>query len=49
MKEQCDKKGFFIKVDEDLKRKFNIACIENNTNMSEVIKDFMQNYIDEEN
>lgn len=37
--------GFYIKIDEELKRKFNIKCLENGTNMSEVVKDYMKKYI----
>lgn len=37
--------GFYIKVDEELKRQFNIRCLENGTNMSEVVKDYMKKYI----
>lgn len=37
--------GFYIKVDEELKRKFNIKCLENGTSMSEVVKDYMKKYI----
>lgn len=39
--------GLYIKIDEDLKRQFNIKCLENGTNMSKVIKDCMVQYINE--
>lgn len=38
--------GLYIKIDEDLKRQFNMKCLENGTNMSTVIKDYMGKYID---
>ncbi len=38
-------KGFYIKISEDLKRDFNIKCLENGTNMSTVIKEYMEKYI----
>lgn len=39
--------GFYIKVDEELKRQFNIKCLEKGTNMSEVVKDCMKKYIND--
>lgn len=41
--------GFYIKVDEELKRQFNIKCLENGTNMSTVVKDYMTEYISAKN
>lgn len=38
--------GFYMKIDEELKRKFNIKCLENGTNMSEVVKEYMRQYIE---
>lgn len=37
--------GFYIKIEEDLKRQFNLKCLENGTNMSEVVKDYMKKYV----
>lgn len=37
--------GFYIKIDKELKRKFSIKCLENKCNMSEVIKNYMKQYI----
>lgn len=41
--------GFYIKMDEDLKRQFNLKCIENGTNMSTVVKDYIMKYVDVKN
>lgn len=37
--------GFYIKIDEELKKQFNLKCIENGTNMSKVVKDYIIQYI----
>ena len=37
--------SIIFKIDKDLKKEFNIECIKNNTNMSEVIVDFIKNYV----
>lgn len=37
--------GFYIKIDEELKKQFNVKCIENGTNMSTVVKDYIIQYI----
>ena len=37
--------GFYIKIDEELKKKFNIKCLENGTNMPEAVKDYMKKYV----
>lgn len=37
--------GLYIKIDKDLKRDFNIKCLEKGSNMSEVIKDYMKEFI----
>lgn len=39
--------GFYIRIDEELKRKFNIKCLENGLNMSEVIKEYIKQYIEQ--
>ena len=42
-KYQCN--GFYMKIDDELKKKFNIKCLENGRTMAEVIKESMENYI----
>lgn len=37
--------AIFMNIDRDLKKEFNIECIKNNTNMSEVIVDFIKKYV----
>lgn len=37
--------AIFMNIDKDLKKEFNIKCIKNNTNMSEVIVDFIRKYV----
>ena len=37
--------AIYMNIDKDLKKEFNIKCIENNTNMSEAIVDFIKEYI----
>lgn len=44
-KESYTGNGFYMKIDEELKRQFNIKCLENGTNMSEVVKNYMKKYI----
>jgi hypothetical protein len=39
--------GFYIKINPELKKQFNIKCLENNTNMSVEVKKFMEEYIKE--
>lgn len=41
--------GFYIKIDEELKRQFNVRCIENGTNMSAVVKDYITQYLEIKN
>lgn len=38
--------AFYMKINSELKRDFNIKCLQNNTSMSVVIKDFMKEYIE---
>ena len=44
-KKKKNDSGFYIKIDKELKRKFSIKCLENKCNMSEVIKNYMKQYI----
>lgn len=37
--------SIFMNIDKDLKKEFNIKCIKNNTNMSEVIVEFVKKYV----
>ncbi len=37
--------SIIFKIDKDLKKEFNIKCIENNTNMSEVIVEHIRKYV----
>ena len=37
--------SIIFKIDKDLKKEFNIKCIENNTNMSEVIVKHIRKYV----
>lgn len=37
--------SIIFKIDKDLKKGFNIKCIENNTNMSEVIVEYIKEYV----
>lgn len=39
--------GFYIKINPELKKQFNIKCLENDTNMSVEVKKFMEKYIEE--
>lgn len=41
--------GLYIKIDEGLKKQFNLKCIKNGTNMSTVVKDYINKYIDVKN
>lgn len=41
-----NKSGFYIRMDEELKRKFNIKCLENGVRMSDVIKSCIKQYIE---
>lgn len=36
---------FNMQINSILKKQFNIKCIENNTTMSKVLKDYIENYI----
>lgn len=36
---------FHMKINSELKKEFNIVCVKNDVSMSEVVKDFMENYI----
>ena len=36
---------FNMLISSDLKRQFNIKCIENNTRMSKVLKEYIEEYI----
>lgn len=50
MKEKdSNEKGFYIKIDEDLKKQFNLKCIANGTNMSTVVKNYIEKYVDIKN
>ena len=40
----ADKAKLMLMIDSDLKRSFKIKCLENDTNMTEVISNFMRNY-----
>ena len=37
--------SIIFKIDKDLKKEFNIKCIENNTNMSAVIVEHIRKYV----
>lgn len=37
--------GLYFKIDENLKREFNIECLKNKTSMSEVVKNYIKEYI----
>lgn len=48
MKKAEEKKSIdaiIFKIDKGLKKEFNIKCIENNTNMSEVIVEHIRKYV----
>lgn len=36
---------FSMMINSELKKKFNIKCIEQNTTMAKVLKDFIESYI----
>lgn len=49
----CNKKDkekqddtFNMTINSELKKKFNIKCIENNTMMARVLKEFIKNYVE---
>ena len=37
--------GFYMKINPELKKEFNIKCLENDTTMSTEVKRFMEEYI----
>lgn len=37
--------AFDMKINSDLKKEFNIKCIQNGTSMSKVLKDYIKEYI----
>lgn len=37
--------AIYMNIDKNLKKEFNIKCIENNTNMSKAIVDFIRKYV----
>lgn len=37
--------SIIFKIDKELKKEFNIKCIENNTNMSEVMVEHIREYV----
>lgn len=37
---------FNMTINSELKKKFNIKCIENNTMMARVLKEFIKNYVE---
>lgn len=39
------KKGFTIKIEEELWKKFSIKCIKEDTSKSEVIREFIKEYV----
>ena len=45
MEEEIQDDGFYMKINSELKKQFNIRCLENNTTMSTEVKRFMEEYI----
>ena len=43
--ETLENGGFYMKIDPELKKQFNIKCLENNTTMSTEVKRFMTEYL----
>lgn len=44
--EEINDDGFYMKINSELKKQFNIKCIENKTTMSNVLKEYMKEYIE---
>ena len=42
---ECEVKQLMIRVEPDLKRDFNIKCIQNRTSMNQVLNDYIYNYV----
>ena len=43
--ETTESGGFYMKINPELKRDFNMKCLENYTTMSTEVKKFMEEYI----
>lgn len=44
---QNSESGFYIRIEKELKRDFNMKCLEKGANMTEVIKEYMKKYIEQ--
>lgn len=44
-KESNDMTTFNMKISAKLKKEFNIKCIENNTSMAKILKEYIKQYI----
>lgn len=42
---ECEVKQLMIRVDPELKTKFNIKCIQNHTSMNQVLNECIYNYV----
>lgn len=42
---ECEVKQLMIRVDPELKTKFNIKCIQNRTSMNQVLNECISNYV----
>lgn len=42
---ECEVKQLMIRVDPELKTKFNIKCIQNRTSMNQVLNECIYNYV----
>lgn len=38
--------GFYLKINDEIKKQFNIKCLENNSTMTREIQEFMKQYIE---
>lgn len=37
--------GFYLKINDEIKKQFNIKCLENNSTMTKEIQEFMKQYV----
>lgn len=40
-----ERKNYIFRIDEDLQKEFKIICTRKNTNMSDVLNDFIERYV----
>lgn len=44
-----NEQGFYIKIDKQLKRDFNIKCLENGVSMTEALRNIIKEYVNNKN